>query len=34
VRLRRDGETGQSIAATDPERGEVMKIDVTINVAK
>jgi len=30
----KDGETGQSIAATDPVTGEVMKIDVTIHVVK
>jgi hypothetical protein len=30
----RDGETGQSIAATDPVTGEVMKIDVTLTVMK
>jgi hypothetical protein len=32
--LLRDGETGQSIAATDPVTGEVMKIDVTVNSIK
>lgn len=32
--LLRDGETGQSIAATDPVTGEVMKIDVTLHVVK
>jgi hypothetical protein len=32
--LLRDRETGQSIAATDPLTGEVMKIDVTITVVK
>ena len=32
--LLRDGETGQSIAATDPVTGEVMKIDVTVNIVK
>ncbi len=30
----KDGETGQSIAATDPVTGEVMKIDVTVHVVK
>ena len=30
----KDGETGQSIAATEPVTGEVMKIDVTVNVVK
>ena len=30
----KDGETGQSIAATDPVTGEVMKIDVTLHVVK
>jgi hypothetical protein len=30
----KDGETGQSIAATDPVTGEVMKIDVTVRVVK
>jgi hypothetical protein len=30
----KDGETGQSIAATDPVTGEVMKIDVTLHVLK
>jgi hypothetical protein len=30
----KDGETGQSIAATDPVTGEVMKIDVTVAVVK
>ncbi len=30
----RDGETGQSIAATDPVTGETMKIDVTVHVVK
>jgi len=32
--LLRDGQTGQSIAATDPVTGEVMKIDVTLTVLK
>jgi hypothetical protein len=32
--LLRDRETGQSIAATDPVTGEVMKIDVTLTVMK
>lgn len=32
--LLRDHETGQSIAATDPVTGEVMKIDVTLTVLK
>ncbi|MFN8060345.1 MAG: hypothetical protein U0Q12_14405 [Vicinamibacterales bacterium] len=32
--LLRNGETGQSIAATDPVTGEVMKIDVTLSVLK
>jgi hypothetical protein len=32
--LLKDRETGQSIAATDPVTGEVMKIDVTITVVK
>jgi hypothetical protein len=32
--LLRDGQTGQSIAATDPVTGEVMKIDVTLTVVK
>jgi hypothetical protein len=32
--LLRNGETGQSIAATDPVTGEVMKIDVTLSVVK
>jgi hypothetical protein len=32
--LLRDRETGQSIAATDPVTGEVMRIDVTLNVVK
>ncbi len=32
--LLRDRETGQSIAATDPLTGEVMKIDVTVTVVK
>src|SRR5262249_8667480 len=30
----KDGETGQSIAATDPVTGETMKIDVTVYVVK
>jgi hypothetical protein len=30
----RNGESAQSIAATDPVTGEVMKIDVSINVVK
>ena len=30
----KDGETGQTIAATDPVTGEVMKIDVTVHVVK
>jgi hypothetical protein len=30
----RDHETGQSIAATDPVTGEVMRIDVTLTVVK
>ena len=30
----KDGETGQSIVATDPVTGEVMKIDVTVHVVK
>ena len=30
----KDGETGQSIAATDPVTGEVMKIDVTVHVVR
>ena len=30
----KDGETGQSIVATDPGTGEIMKIDVTIHVVK
>ena len=30
----KDGETGQTIAATDPVTGEVMKIDVTVHVMK
>jgi len=30
----KDGETGQSIAATDPVTGEIMKIDVTVHVVK
>jgi hypothetical protein len=32
--LLRDRETGQSIAATDPVTGEVMRIDVTVTVVK
>jgi hypothetical protein len=32
--LLRDRETGQTIAATDPLTGEVMKIDVTVTVVK
>ena len=32
--LLRDHETGQSIAATDPLTGEVMRIDVTVTVVK
>ena len=32
--LLRDRETGQSIVATDPVTGEVMKIDVTLAVVK
>jgi hypothetical protein len=32
--LLRDHETGQSIAATDPVTGEVMRIDVTVTVVK
>ena len=32
--LLRDHETGQSIAATDPATGEVMRIDVTLTVVK
>ena len=32
--LLRDRETGESIAATDPVTGEVMKIDVTLTVVK
>jgi hypothetical protein len=32
--LLRNGETAQSIAATDPVTGEVMKIDVTVTVVK
>jgi hypothetical protein len=32
--LLRDHETGQSIAATDPVTGEVMRIDVTLTVLK
>ena len=32
--LLRDRETSQSIAATDPATGEVMKIDVTLTVVK
>ena len=32
--LLRDRETGQSIAATDPVTGEVMRIDVTLTVVK
>ena len=32
--LLRDHETGQSIAATDPVTGEVMRIDVTLTVMK
>jgi len=32
--LLRDRETGQSIVATDPVTGEVMKIDVTLTVVK
>jgi hypothetical protein len=32
--LLRDHETGQSIAATDPVTGEVMRIDVTLTVVK
>jgi hypothetical protein len=30
----KDGETGQSIVATDPVTGETMKIDVTVHVVK
>jgi hypothetical protein len=30
----KDGETGQSIAATDPVTGEVMKIDVSVHIVK
>ena len=30
----KDGETGQSIAATDPVTGEVRKIDVTVRVVR
>lgn len=30
----RDGQTGQYVAATDPVSGEVLKIDVTLNVLK
>lgn len=30
----RDGQTGQYLAATDPVGGEVLKIDVTLNVVK
>ena len=32
--LLRDGETVQAIASTDPVTGEVVKIDVTLNVVK
>ena len=32
--LLRNGETGQSLAATDPVTGEVMKIDVSLTVLK
>jgi hypothetical protein len=32
--LLRNGETGQSIAATDPVTGEVMRIDVSLTVLK
>ena len=32
--LLRDGQTAQSTSATDPVSGEVMKIDVTLNVLK
>jgi hypothetical protein len=30
----RNGESGQSLAATDPVTGEVMKIDVSLTVLK
>jgi hypothetical protein len=30
----RDGQTAQSTSATDPISGEVLKIDVTLNVVK
>jgi hypothetical protein len=30
----RDGETIQAVASTDPVSGEVVKIDVTLNVVK
>jgi hypothetical protein len=30
----RDGQTAQSIMATDPHSGRVMKIEVTLNVVK
>jgi hypothetical protein len=30
----RDGQTVQTIASTDPVTGEVVKIDVTLNVVK
>jgi hypothetical protein len=30
----RDGQTIQTIASTDPVTGEVVKIDVTMNVVK
>ncbi|MFN8095044.1 MAG: hypothetical protein U0599_22980 [Vicinamibacteria bacterium] len=32
--LLRDGQTIQTIASTDPVTGEVVKIDVTLNVLK
>jgi len=32
--LLRNGESGQSLAATDPVTGEVMKIDVSLAVVK
>jgi hypothetical protein len=32
--LLRDGQTTQYVSATDPVSGEVMKIDVTLNLLK
>jgi hypothetical protein len=32
--LLRDGQTAQHTAATDPVSGEVLRIDVTVNVLK